>query len=93
MSSPPGPPAGDESPGTFEATLTRLQEILQRLERGDLSLEASLASYEEGIGLIKQCNSILDRAEERLEMLQRQASGELLPQPLCPEELGPRGGS
>lgn len=65
-------PAGDaesgEAPG-FEQALERLETIVEQLEGGSLTLEQSLASYEEGVKLSQQLNRTLDRAEQRIEQL------------------------
>jgi len=53
----------------FEEAMTRLEEIVQRLESGDLTLEESLSLFEEGIGLARYCSGKLDAAESRLEIL------------------------
>jgi exodeoxyribonuclease VII small subunit len=66
----PGPPP------TFEAALKRLEEIVQRLERGELPLEESLALYEEGIRLSRVCHARLDEAEGRIELILKDARGE-----------------
>lgn len=54
---------------TFEHSLTRLEEVVQHLERGDLSLEEALASFEEGVKLATLCQQRLDAAEQRVEEL------------------------
>ncbi len=54
---------------SFEASLTRLEEIVQRLERGDMALEEGLKAFEEGITLSQQCQFKLDAAEKRIEEL------------------------
>ena len=45
---------------TFEASLTRLEEIVQRMENGDVPLEEALKLFEEGTGLISSCTKLLD---------------------------------
>lgn len=54
---------------SYEEAVVRLEEIVQRLETGDISLEESLNLFEEGIGLAKYCSGKLDAAEGRLEIL------------------------
>ncbi len=56
----------------FEAALTRLEEVVDRLEQGDLELEQSLKAFEEGVTLSKRCASQLDDAEKRIEVLVRE---------------------
>jgi exodeoxyribonuclease VII small subunit len=54
---------------TFEEALHELEQIVQQLEAGDLSLEASLALYERGQQLTTYCNNMLDQARLRVEQL------------------------
>ncbi|TMQ68838.1 MAG: exodeoxyribonuclease VII small subunit [Candidatus Eisenbacteria bacterium] len=61
-------PAGDEPDG-FEASLARLEVIVQELEGGTLTLEESLARYEEGMRLSQRLTQTLDQAEQRIETL------------------------
>jgi exodeoxyribonuclease VII small subunit len=53
----------------FEASLTRLEALVQKLEQGDLSLEESLKVFEEGVRLSKNCTQILNDAEKKVEIL------------------------
>jgi exodeoxyribonuclease VII small subunit len=61
---------------SFEAALERLEAIVQRLEKGDLTLEDSLKLYEEGIGLSRLCHAKLEEAEGKIEALVKDARGE-----------------
>ncbi len=54
---------------TFEKALTRLEQIVARLDAGDLPLDEALKLFVEGSELGKFCSSVLDQAEGRLEML------------------------
>ena len=54
---------------TFEESLAKLEEIVEAIETGQVPLEESIAKYADGIKLIKQCRSILDRAEKKVEIL------------------------
>ncbi|MBF0610804.1 MAG: exodeoxyribonuclease VII small subunit [Magnetococcales bacterium] len=54
---------------TFETDLARLESLVQRLEKGELSLEESLAAFEEGTALARRCQQRLDEAEKRVEEL------------------------
>ena len=54
---------------SFEKALERLTEIVETLEGGEPSLERSLALFEEGAALSRQCNVRLDAADRRLEIL------------------------
>jgi exodeoxyribonuclease VII small subunit len=81
---------------SFEAALKQLEDIVQRLEKGDLSLEDSLKAYEEGVRLSRLCNARLEEAEGRIEMLLKDARGEPVldaagrpkTRPLPPEDEG-----
>lgn len=53
----------------FEATLAKLEALVQEMESGDLSLEESLSKFEEGVNLTKQCQKALDSAKLRIEKL------------------------
>ena len=63
---------------TFEAALKQLEEIVQRLERGELPLEESLKLYEEGIHLSRLCHAKLEEAEGKIELLMKDARGDLV---------------
>ncbi|HRC59051.1 MAG: exodeoxyribonuclease VII small subunit [Myxococcales bacterium] len=54
---------------SFDLILTRLREAVERLESGELSLEQSLAVYEEGVGMARRGQALLDQAEKRVELL------------------------
>jgi len=54
---------------SFEASLDRLEGVVDRLERGDLELEASLEAFEEGVRLSARCSDQLAQAEQRIETL------------------------
>ena len=69
----------DEKPPAFEAALEQLEQVVQRLERGELPLEESLVLYEEGIRLSRLCHARLEEAEGRIEVLLKDARGEPVP--------------
>lgn len=56
---------------SFEQSLSRLDEIVKHLEKGDLPLNDSLALYEEGTGLIRACSKMLDEAEQKVVKLKK----------------------
>jgi exodeoxyribonuclease VII small subunit len=68
--------ADDTEPGietlSFEVALKELEQIVTQLERGDVPLEESIAIYERGEALKKHCETLLARAEERVEKLRVQ---------------------
>jgi exodeoxyribonuclease VII small subunit len=57
--------------------MERLEEVLRLLENGNESLDASLALYEEGIALIRACNEKLEKAEQKIKILQMQEDGSI----------------
>ena len=66
----------------FEQALAELEALLERMERGELSLEDSLEHYERGVELGRACQRALDSAEQRIRILARR-DGAL--QPFEPE--------
>ncbi|HYM00117.1 MAG TPA: exodeoxyribonuclease VII small subunit [Blastocatellia bacterium] len=72
---------------SFEATLKELEGIVRQLESGDLPLEQSLELFEQGIRLSRECQSRLDDAERKVEVLLKTENGKLTTAPLEePEE-------
>ncbi len=65
----------DQDTPTFEQSLKRLEDIVNRLERGDVPLEESLRLYEEGLELSKVCSERLAHAELTLKRLSKNAKG------------------
>jgi len=53
----------------FEKQLNELEKIVAEMERGDMTLEESLAAYERGIKLTRECQSALDTAQQRITQL------------------------
>ena len=53
----------------FEDAIGQLEQIVSKIETGDVSLEASLDQYEKGMALIKHCKGILQKAEKRIEKI------------------------
>lgn len=51
---------------TFEQNMTRLEEIVRAMERGDVPLEESLKLFQEGTSLVKACGKLLDEAEQQV---------------------------
>jgi len=70
----------------FEKDLEKLEEIVEALEAGGLSLDESLKQFEEGIKLTSRCEKALKQAEKRIEILMKNAEGELEAQPFGDEE-------
>ena len=61
---------------TFEESAARIDEIVRLLEMGDAPLDKSLALFEEGAKLIKNCGKMLDEAEQKVALLQKGADNE-----------------
>ncbi len=66
------PTASDVNALPFEAALKQLEEIVTKLERGDVPLEELIAIYERGEALKKRCEALLKAAEERVEKIRAQ---------------------
>ncbi len=64
---------GDNAPGLdFESTLAELESLVQKMEAGELSLEASLEAFERGVKLTRACQATLKQAELRIQTLSAQ---------------------
>mgnify|MGYP003521664392 FL=1 len=60
----------DESPvQAFEQSLTELEQLVAQMELGEQSLDDSLAAYERGIALYRQCQTALESAEQRVSLV------------------------
>jgi exodeoxyribonuclease VII small subunit len=70
----------------FEEALEELEKVVERLESGQLSLEESLAAFEEGVRLVKYCNQKLTEVEKKIELLVKDKEGKLQLKPL--EDVG-----
>lgn len=78
-------PPEDGSP-TFEEALARLECIVNDLEEGEIDLAKSLASYEEGVNLLRKCYHLLAGAERKIELLSAiDAAGEPQTEPFDDE--------
>ena len=54
---------------SFEEALNELEALVERMESGDLTLEESLAAFEQGISLTRHCQEALQVAEQKVEIL------------------------
>ncbi len=64
----------------FEKSMTKLNELIEKMESPDLSLENSLKHFEEGVMLIKQCQETLMQAEQKVKILtEKNGQSELEP--------------
>jgi len=75
-------PEPNDTP-TFEQALERLETIVEDLEGGALSLEDSIARYEEGVKLSRQLGRTLDQAEKRIERLVAEGDGTPTTEPMA----------
>ena len=57
----------------FEAAITELTDIVEKIELGEIPLQDSLEQYEKGMGLIRHCRGILQQAEKRIIEISQQA--------------------
>jgi len=71
----------------FEQSLDALEQLVDKMEHGEMSLEDSLAAYERGVGLYRRCQTALEQAELRVRLLsdpQDPASAQPLPAIVSP---------
>ena len=69
----------NEPKRTFESALSDLENHVRKLDSGDLALEDSLATFEAGVRLVRECSELLDDAEQRVsELTETPAEEEVL---------------
>ncbi len=71
---------------TFENAVRKLEGIVQELESGDLTLDAALKKFQEGIKLSRLCANKLDETEKKVSMLLKDEEGNVSPRPFSPED-------
>jgi exodeoxyribonuclease VII small subunit len=69
----------------FEYSLTRLEEIVGKLEGTNLSLDDAMKLFEEGVQLSRDCQKFLEQAEGKVEILLKKTGGEMAGEPFDPE--------
>ncbi len=69
----------------FECSLSRLEEIVGKLESANLSLDDAMKLFEEGVQLSRECQKYLEEAEGKVEILLKKAGGEMAAAPFDPE--------
>src|ERR1700674_4392813 len=69
----------------FEFSLTRLEEIVGKLESANLSLDDAMKLFEEGVQLSRDCQKYLEQAEGKVEILLKKAGGEMAAEAFDPE--------
>lgn len=67
---------------SFEDALKRLEEVVESMESGELSLEKLMRQYEEGSRLAAHCQKRLSEAEQRIQQIERKAGGEIVATPV-----------
>src|SRR4030095_13701924 len=67
----------DVSSKNFESAMEEIEQVVEQIESGELSLEESLAAYEKGVGLVKFCYQKLNEVEKRIEVLVKDKEGKL----------------
>ena len=70
---------------TFEQSMKQLERIVQELESSDLTLEAAIKKFEEGMKLTKFCSKKLDETEKKVSLLLENAGGQISEKPFSPE--------
>ena len=68
---------------TFESQMARLEEIVRMLERGEAPLNESMKLFEEGTKLSASLGKLLDKAEQKVTVMQENMQGELAEQPFA----------
>lgn len=71
---------------TFENAMKRLEEIVQELETGDLTLDDALKKFQEGIKLSKFCSKKLDETEKKVSILLKDEEVGVREEPFLPED-------
>jgi exodeoxyribonuclease VII small subunit len=71
------PPADKD----FEQNLAELETLVRRLDSGEMPLEEALTAFERGVGLVRQLHDVINRAEQRVEVLTRDREGSLRLEP------------
>ncbi|MCJ7663700.1 MAG: exodeoxyribonuclease VII small subunit [Desulfobacterales bacterium] len=70
----------------FEEALRELEEIVNRLEQGEIPLEEALQLFEQGVKLSRSCHTKLDEAQKRVEILLKDENGKMTVQPFKMEQ-------
>lgn len=71
---------------TFEKSISELEDIVRKLEAGDVTLDESLSLFEQGIKLSKSCQKMLDSAEKKVSVLMANDNGEVVKEDFIGEE-------
>lgn len=79
------PPPDTGSSPSFEEAIGQVEQIIERIERGEQGLERSIADYERGATLLKRCREILARSEQRIQEIEADLSDAAQP-PAAPRK-------
>jgi exodeoxyribonuclease VII small subunit len=74
------------APKSFEEALAELEQILSKIEGGQVGLEESLSKYERGTFLIRHCRNVLGAAEKQIELLSRSEEGGIQSEPMSDKQ-------
>jgi exodeoxyribonuclease VII small subunit len=85
VNSVPGKKGEAAKPRDFEQDLSRLEEVVRKLESASLPLDEAMKLFEEGMQLSRECQKQLEEAEARVEILMKKAGGAMVAQPFEPE--------
>ena len=77
-----------KEPKKFEEALAELEQVVRKLEDGDVSLEKSLELFERGVALAGFCHKRLEEAQQRIEIATKGPDGSLVLAPFAPGEDG-----
>ena len=69
--------AKKEKEDSFEQCLAALEQVVDKIETGEMNLEESLATFEKGVHLVKTCNQKLNEVEKKIELLTKDPDGKL----------------
>ena len=75
----------------FEKALEDLEKIVEAMESGELTLDQALKKYEEGVGLVRACQSKLTETEKKIEILTKTLEGSLKKEAFDPEKPVSKG--
>jgi len=73
----------------FEEALKKLENIVEDLEKGDLTLDEALKKYQEGIDLSRSCSARLENAKKKIDILSKNKKGDMELKPFEKKNEGP----
>ena len=74
----------------FEKAMEDLEKIVEAMESGELTLDQALKKYEEGVQLVRACQTKLTEAEKKIEILTKTLDGSLKKESFDPEDPAPK---